>query len=185
MAAPRVASRYAKSLLTLAEERKELDVIERDIQTVLQTVKASEELQMLLASPVLKPDQKQRVLDAIFKPHLAPLMMEFITILVRKGRVGKLAHIAESCTMMLRQMKGIQTAEVITAVALESSAKERLLGELKRLHQGDVELKETINPDVIGGFVLRIEDRMLDASVRRSLNAMRRQLTEHDYDPEF
>ena len=185
MAAPRVASRYAKSLLTLAEERKELDVIERDIQTVLQTVQASDELQMLLASPVLKPDQKQRVLDAIFKPHLAPLMMEFITILVRKGRVGQLAHIAEACTKMLRQMKGIQTAEVITAVPLEGSAKDRLLAELKRLHQGEVELKETVNPDLIGGFVLRVEDRMLDASVRRSLNALRRELTEHDYDPEF
>ena len=185
MAAPRVASRYAKSLLTLADERKELDVVERDIQTVFQTVQASDELQLLLASPVLKPDQKQRVLDAIFKPHLSPLMMEFITILVRKGRVGQLAHIAEACTKMLRQMKGIQTAEVITAVPLEGSAKDRLLAELKRLHQGEVELKETVNPDLIGGFVLRVEDRMLDASVRRSLNALRRELTEHDYDPEF
>ena len=185
MAAPRVASRYAKSLLTLAEERKELDVIEGDIQTVLQTVEASDELQRLLESPVLKPDQKQRVLDAIFKPHLAPLMMEFITILVSKGRVGQLAPIAEACTLMLRQMKGIQTAEVITAVPLEGSAKERLLGELKRLHNGEVELKETVKPDLIGGFVLRVEDRMLDASVRRSLTEMRRQLTEHDYDPEF
>jgi F-type H+-transporting ATPase subunit delta len=185
MATPRVASRYAKSLLTLAEERKELDVVERDIHLVLNTVKASAELERLLASPVLKPDQKQRVLDAVFKPHLSPLMMEFITILVRKGRVGILAAVAEACVMVIRTMKGIQTAEVITAAPLEGAAKDRILAELKRLHNGDVELKESVNPELIGGFVLRVEDRMLDASVRRSLNRLRRELTEHDYEPEF
>lgn len=185
MATPRVASRYAKSLLTLAEERKELDVVERDIHLVLNTVKASAELERLLASPVLKPDQKQRVLDAVFKPHLSPLMMEFITILVRKGRVGILAAVAEACVMVIRTMKGIQTAEVITAAPLEGAAKDRILAELKRLHNGDVELKESVNPELIGGFVLRVEDRMLDASVRRSLNRLRRELIEHDYEPEF
>jgi F-type H+-transporting ATPase subunit delta len=185
MAAPRVASRYAKSLLTLAEERKELDVVEHDVATVLRTIQASEELARLLASPVLKPDQKQRVLDAVFKSHLGSMMMEFITILVRKGRVGMLSAIAEACTAMLRRMKGIQSAEVVTAVPLDGGAKDRLMAELKRMHDGDVELKETVNPDLIGGFVLRVEDRMLDASVRTNLERLRRQLTEHDYDPEF
>jgi F-type H+-transporting ATPase subunit delta len=185
MAAPRVASRYAKSLLSLAEERGELNAIEQDIETVRSTVHASGELQLLLASPVLKPDQKQRVLDAIFKAHVGAMMMEFIAILVRKGRVGILGHIADACTQLLRQMKGIQSAEVTTAVPLDGGAKDRLLSELKRLHNGEVELKETVNADLIGGFVLRVEDRMLDASVRQSLNRLRRELTEHDYEPEF
>jgi F-type H+-transporting ATPase subunit delta len=185
MSAPRVASRYAKSLLSLAEEKQQLDAVEKDIELVLNTVAASDELQLVLASPVLNADQKQRVLDAVFKEHLSPLMMEFITILVRKGRVSILAPIAEACTKMLRTMKGIQSAEVITAVSLEGAAKDRLMAELKRLHDGEVELKETVNPDIIGGFVLRVEDRMLDASVRRSLQRLRRELTEHDYDPEF
>ena len=112
-------------------------------------------------------------------------MMEFIAILVRKGRVGILGHIADAFTQLLRQMKGIQSAEVTTAVPLDGGAKDRLLSELKRLHNGEVELKETVNADLIGGFVLRVEDRMLDASVRQSLNRLRRELTEHDYEPEF
>ena len=185
MASPRVANRYAKSLLLLAEERGALECLENDIQLIEQTVSDSKDLNLMLASPIIKGDQKQRVLNAIFSGKIGDEAMAFLQMVVKKGRERQLRAMVSSCADMIRKRKNIQSAEVITAVPMDNETRAQVTEALSRLHDGTVELKETQDPRIIGGFVLRVEDRMIDASVRRQLQTVRRRLTENDYEPEL
>ena len=185
MAQPRVASRYAKSLLELAESRQELDRVEADLDLLARVLHGSSDLAALLASPVIKPDQKNRVLEAVFGQHLGTLVAGFLRLMVEKGREPYLAEILKSCQELLRKKKNILAAEVRSAAPLSADSRAALLQSIARVHNGPVELKETLSADSIGGYVLRLEDGMMDGSIKRQLEAVRRELVEHDYEPGF
>ena len=171
MAVARVASRYAKALLSLAEERGELDAVAQDLTTLEQVVEGNRELELMLQSPLVKADKKQAVLDAVFGSHLSPLTQAYLRILVQKGREGL--------------MRNIQEASVTTAVPLDDALRAKVLAQVAKIHQGQVELTEHVDANILGGYILQMGDRMIDASVKRQIRALGRELTEHDYEPEF
>jgi F-type H+-transporting ATPase subunit delta len=76
-------------------------------------------------------------------------------------------------------------AEVVTASPLDDESRARIESEIRKLHSGGIELQERVDDAIIGGYILRLDDRMVDASTRRQLQLMRRELTEHEYEPEF
>ena len=181
----RVASRYAKALLGLASERGELKAVESDINTLSSLVDSSKEFELLLVSPVVKPDQKKTVLTALLKDKLSEVTFMFIILLVSKGREGAIASIVEEAKSQLRAMNNIQAATVKTASPLDDDSRAKILAQVAKLHNGEVELKEIVDPEILGGFVLRLDDKEIDASIKRQLNTLGRKLTEHDYEPEF
>jgi F-type H+-transporting ATPase subunit delta len=185
MAQPRVASRYAKSLLDLAVERNELDRVALDMERIERTLLDSSDLLALLASPVVKADAKLRVLHALFAQDVSELSKGFIDILVQKGREPMLIYILKAWRELLRKKRNILSAEVRSAVPLSADSREGILSAIGRLHSGAVELKEVVDPTLIGGYVLRLEDKMMDVSIKRQLAAMRRELVEHQYEPGF
>ncbi len=185
MGSLRVASRYAKALLGLASERGELKAVESDINTLSSLVDSSKEFELLLVSPVVKPDQKKAVLTALLKDKLSEVTFMFIILLVSKGREGAIASIVEEAKSQLRAMNNIQAATVKTASPLDDDSRAKILAQVAKLHNGEVELKEIVDPEILGGFVLRLDDKEIDASIKRQLNTLGRKLTEHDYEPEF
>lgn len=185
MGSLRVASRYAKALLGLASERGELKAVESDINTLSSLVDSSKEFELLLVSPVVKPDQKKAVLTTLLKDKLSEVTFFFIILLVSKGREGAIASIVEEAKSQLRAMNNIQAATVKTASPLDDDSRAKILAQVAKLHNGEVELKEIVDPEILGGFVLRLDDKEIDASIKRQLNTLGRKLTEHDYEPEF
>ena len=185
MGSLRVASRYAKALLGLASERGELKAVESDINTLSSLVDSSKEFELLLVSPVVKPDQKKAVLTALLKDKLSEVTFMFIILLVSKGREGAIVSIVEEAKSQLRAMNNIQAATVKTASPLDDDSRAKILAQVAKLHNGEVELKEIVDPEILGGFVLRLDDKEIDASIKRQLNTLGRKLTEHDYEPEF
>ena len=185
MASIRVASRYAKALLGLASERGELSAIDNDINTLYNLVNSSSEFELLLVSPVVKPDKKKSVLEALFKDKISEVTFSFINLLVSKGRESLVPSIIEETKSQLRIMNNIQAATVKTANPLDDSSRGKILAEIEKLHSGEIELKEIVDPKILGGFVLRMDDKEVDASIKRQLKRLGRKLTEHDYEPEF
>ena len=185
MAQPRVASRYAKSLMDLAIERNELDRVALDMALLEKTLLGSADLMSLLASPVIKADQKLRVLRAIFSGEMSSLSQGFVDILVEKGREPMLIYILKAWSELLRKKRNILSAEVRSAVALSPASREGILSHISKVHKGTIELNEVVDPSLIGGFVLRLEDKMMDVSIKRQLAAMRRELVEHQYEAGF
>ena len=185
MSTPRAAKRYAKSLFSLAEERGAIEHMENDVRQLQEAITNSHELELLLKSPVVKADKKESILVRIFDQKISELSLEFVKILVRKGRESILPSIIEESLSLVRNMRNVRLAEVKTAVPMDDALRERVSKALKHLHDGDVELQETVEPALLGGFQLFMDNRMIDASIKREIDVLRRQITDHDYEPEI
>jgi F-type H+-transporting ATPase subunit delta len=148
-------------------------------------VDSSREFELLLVSPVVKPDKKKSVLEALLNGKVSEITFRFINLLVSKGRESAIPSILKEALAQLRTMNNIQAVTVKTASILDDDSKTRVLAEVAKLHDGEVELKEIVDPELLGGFILRMDDQEIDASIKRQLSTLRRKLTEHDYEPEF
>lgn len=180
-----VASRYAKSLLGLAIERKELESCFKDMKIVFETCHSSKDLSIMLKSPVIRADKKIAVLTAVFGKSVSELSMGFINIITKKKREMHLEGIAYAFMDQYKKYNNITTAKVSTAIALDKALKDKILAIVKTKATGDVELVEEVNEELIGGFVLKIDDTQLDASVQHQLKELKKNFNKNPYVKEF
>ncbi|CAN5267113.1 ATP synthase F1 subunit delta [soil metagenome] len=177
----RVAYRYAKSLIDLSIERGQLDQVREDMQLVFNTIRASHEFAVMLKSPVIKTDKKQEILKAIFGGKIGVISSEFIDIITRKHRERELEGIADSFLTQYKINKKILTAVITTASGLDKTLRDQVLQIVKGSTSSEVELTEQINKELIGGFVLRIGDQQVDASIIRQIKNLDRTFSENPY----
>ena len=182
MADQRVAARYAKSLLDLGQEMGTLDAVKADMDLLSKTMTESRELRLLLRNPIVKHDKKLAILKAIFEGKVSDMTLRFFTILTEKNRESAIEGIGPEFLAQFNVLRGIQSAEVTSATPL--TAVSRL--EIRRLvtqqtGHADVQLTEKVDPELIGGFVLRVGDNQIDDSVRTSLRKLRTSLQENSY----
>ena len=169
-----VASRYAKSLLDLAIEQKQLDAVYKDMTLLKHSIHASRELQVFLSSPVVKPVKKVDVLKALFFSHVSKITAGYLLLVVNKKRASILGEIAESFIQQYRAHNNITTAVITSAVKLDDAVRAKALSIVKGISKGEVELVEKVNPALIGGFILTVGDRQVDNSVSRQLNDLKK-----------
>jgi F-type H+-transporting ATPase subunit delta len=177
----RVSFRYAKSLLDLSLEKGQLEQVREDMQLVLDTVRESKDLSLMLKSPVIKTDKKLEVLKAIFGGKIGVISSQFIDIITRKRREMELEGIADSFLSQYKAHKQILTAVITTASGLDKSLREKVLQIVKGSTNSEVELTEKVNKDLIGGFVLRVGDQQVDASILRQIKNLDRSFSENPY----
>lgn len=177
MSVNRIASRYAKSLLQLAEEQGQLEAVRTDMDTFGSALE-HRELFLLLKSPIVHADKKISILDAIFKDKMNPLTMAFLRICVQKGREPYLTNIAEAFIAQYREKKNILSLKVISAAPLNDQVRNLIKEQVKAsgMAKGEIQLDTTVNPDLIGGFILELEDKRYDASVSRKLDLLRKEI---------
>jgi F-type H+-transporting ATPase subunit delta len=179
---PRLASRYAKSLLDLAIEQNALDSTLQDVQLMENVCRASRDFVNMLNSPIIKAGKKQQIIDAVIGNQLSPLTKAFATLLVNKGREGNLPEIVTAFIRQYKELKKIKTVKLTTASPINDTVKNAILNKLLgSMPDQSVDLKTEVNPDLIGGFVLQMEDKLFDASVRRDLNDIKAQFLDNSY----
>lgn len=178
----RVASRYAKSLLDLAQEQGTLEQVKQDMDLFSKTLNESRDLRLLLRNPIVKHDKKLAILRAVFGGKVTELTEKFFTIVTQKNRESALEFIGSEFLTQYNVLRGVQTAEVTTATALTPQLRaevETLVRQQTGLQQ--VTLTEKIDPDLIGGFVLRVGDQLIDDSVRYRLRRLRSEFSQNPY----
>jgi F-type H+-transporting ATPase subunit delta len=185
MAYSRVSKRYAKSLIGLATERNELDAAFKDMEFLLATIDANHDLKVMLSSPVINVDKKLHILDMVFGGSLNELSNKFIKLITEKGRESQLRNIAKDFVSQYKASKGINTATVSSASKLMPDALAKIEAIVKEYTGGTVELTESVDPDLIGGFVLRIGDMQLDTSIQNKLNDLRNEFDTNLYERDF
>ena len=177
-----VASRYAKSLLDLAEERGTLPQLRDDMELFGQTLRQNRELRLLLRNPIVKHDKKLAILRAIFGAKVSDLTMKFLTIITQKNREATLEYIGPEFMRQYNSLRGVQVAEVTTATPLTPELRAQVNALVRRqVDSQQVQLTETVNPELIGGFVLRVGDRLIDDSVRYRLQKLRTEFSKNPY----
>jgi F-type H+-transporting ATPase subunit delta len=177
----RVAYRYAKSLIDLSLEKGQLEQVREDMQLVYDTIHASHEFAIMLKSPIIKTDKKQEILKAIFGGKIGIISAEFIEIITRKRREMELIGIAEAFLNQYKKHKQILSAVITTASGLDKNLREKVLQIVKGSTTSEVVLEEKINKDLIGGFILRVGDQQVDASILRQIKNLDRSFSENPY----
>ena len=171
-----VADRYARSLMDLAREKGKVEEVRNDMKTLLAVERESREFALLLKSPVVKTDKKIAVLRSVFEGKVSALTMQFMALLTSKHREKILAGIAKAYNELYKRDRNIFTAVVTTAGGLDDKTRAKMLDLVKSQLNGEVELVEKVDPETIGGFVLRVGDRQIDRSVARQLANLKKDL---------
>lgn len=181
MAETRVSHRYAKSLHDLALEQGQLEQVREDMQLVFTTIRDSHDLAIMLKSPIIKTDKKQHILKAVFGGKIGVITTEFIDIITRKRRESQLGGIAESFLEQYKRHKNILTAVITSASGLDENLRKQVMEIVKGAAGSQVELIEKVDKDLIGGFVLRVGDQQVDASILRQIKNIDRSFSENPY----
>jgi F-type H+-transporting ATPase subunit delta len=178
----RIASRYAKSLIDLASEQGKLDRVLADM-TAFAAATKQRDFALLLKSPIVKADKKEQVIKAIWGDKMDPLTISFLQIILRKGRESGLDEIASEFINQYRTIKGISIVEITSAEPLSAETLEAIRTKLvsSKLTHGQVDFRTSVDPNLIGGFVISFEDKLYDASVRHQLDLLRKQFNSKDY----
>lgn len=178
----RVASRYAKSLIELAQERGILENVYQDMLLFSKTATESRDLGLMLRNPIIKHDKKLAVLKAIFTGKVTDLTLSFFTIITEKNREAVLTSVAAEFLTQYNLFNKIQKAQVTTATPLTPELRaefSRMV--ISRTGMNTVVLEEVVNPALIGGFILRIGDIQIDDSIRTSLLRLKNKLKDNSY----
>lgn len=170
----KVASRYAKSLIDLAQEQGSLEVIKVDMEQIVALIKSSSELQAVLGNPIIKTDKKNSILEALFKDKVRPEILGFFNIMVRKGRSELVYATAQEFIREYNEVKGIVKAEVTSATALSEANLQSLKAKIAQEINAEVILTNKVDETLIGGFVVKVGDRQLDVSIAGKLNKLER-----------
>lgn len=179
---PRLASRYAKSLLDLAVERSQLEPVYADMNYLQQLTKGSRDFLNLLRSPVVSGDKKQAVIDSITGKNISELTAAFIRLLVNKSREGELPEIITAFIQQYKSKKGIHVVKLTTASPVSEEVKRSLIEQVKKTSaMENIELEEKVDPNLIGGFVLQAGDKLIDASIAYDLRNVARQFENNDF----
>lgn len=173
-----VAFRYAKSLIGLAQEKNVLDTVYQDMQFFSRVCHENRALVVALQSPVVKHHKKFDILKAIFQERVSPVTFTIFEIITRKNREAVLPAVAEAFSEQYRELKNIQTAHVTTVTPLTEAQRQQFSQQIAEATGKQVALQEKIDPKLIGGYVLRVGDRQVDASIKNRLNDLRVRFTQ-------
>jgi F-type H+-transporting ATPase subunit delta len=181
MEGTRAASRYAKSFIDLSTEQGVLEQAYADMKLIAEVCAANHEFVSFLKSPIIKTDKKQEVLKQVFAGKLNKVTEAFVRLITDKKREIYLQQIANEFISQYKEKKKILTAVVTTANGIDENIRKKVMEIVKGSSQSDVVLEEKIDKDIIGGFVLRVGDKQIDASIASKLNLLKRSFNENPF----
>lgn len=173
----RIAVRYAKALFDTAIEKNVIDQVKNDINLVAQ-VCADELMAQLIDSPVCKPSEKKKAFSSIFKTKVNQLTLDFLQMVIDNKRERYIVGMCRNFLSRYNSYANIKQAHVVTATTLDSDIVEKIRMAIAKLYNANVELSLAEDPSLIGGFVLRIDDEQLDASISTKLRNVKKDFTE-------
>lgn len=178
---PRLASRYAKSLIDLAVERNELEAVHSDVLLLQSILRSNPDVSVLLKSPVIKADKKIKILGAILDGKINAITSGFIRLLAIKGRESVLTEIAAAFEQQYNVIKGITHVKLTSAAPLEPALLNMIREKVETTAGRKIELETAVNANLIGGFVLETGNELFDASVLRDLKDIKKQFLKNIY----
>ena len=173
-----VAARYARALFILTEKRGETAPALEDLKAMGEVLKPGSRVGGLFATPQVLLSDKRKVLLEMLKGRVSHAVVLFIDLLLRKNRLGELAHVVHGFEAIVEKQQGIQRAQVVSAVPLTDAERDTLHAQLEKSTQSKIRLTTRVDDRLVGGALVRIGDRVIDRSVRTLLEQIERQLSE-------
>jgi F-type H+-transporting ATPase subunit delta len=169
-----MAGRYAAALFELARDERQLDAVERDLATLARMLEASPDLRRLVRSPVLTTDDQAKGLNALLaQAGIAGLAGNFVNLIVRNRRLFALADMIKAFRALLARERGEVSADVASAHPLTPEQMQALSDTLRASIGKNVSIQTRVDPNLLGGLVVKVGSRMIDSSLRTKLNNLK------------
>ena len=172
----KITVRYAKALFALAREKNQIDVFKTDISVVFSVLQSSTDFNFLLESPVVPTSQKIKTIRLIFQGNIDETTLRFLELIVENKREQHIPGICRNFLDLIRREQGVKTALVTSAGPLSGETVAQLKTLLEKNYKAKVEMSEKVNEELLGGFVLRIDDQQYDASIATQLKKVKETL---------
>lgn len=169
------ARRYARALLAVALEKGDPAELGRELQQAVELLDAHPELQKVLTHPAISAERKRLIASAVFK-GASDLFSRLLQLLVERERTLLLPDVAQAYHTLWNTQRSVVAAEAVTASALAAEQASGLATALGRATGKTVELKNAIDPEILGGVLVKMEGRIFDGTVRGRLKSLRQQL---------
>lgn len=179
---PRLSGRYAKSLLDLSIEKNQLDTVYADMKFLKSMFSGNADFVAMLISPVIHADKKEKIIESITLSRVSELTSSFIRLLVRKTRESYLPEIVKAFVEQYNKLKDIHHVKITTAVPMSNELQETLLQKIRvNTPIQKIELETNVEDELVGGFTLEVGGTLVDASILKDLNDVRKQFKSNEY----
>lgn len=166
---------YAKALFDLAKDKNLLTDIKTDMSSLLDAVNNSPEFKDLISNPTMNKTSKIELFSKLFSGKLKAETSSFLTLLITKGRMAELGSVCESYIHMVNTESNTVLVKLTTASQITDEAKNQIAS--KALGTAKYEVETIVNPDIIGGYILEFDNKMIDQSLSTKINIIKKDLT--------
>jgi F-type H+-transporting ATPase subunit delta len=173
-----IAQRYARALFQAALDQGAADEVFGDVESFLAARGKTPALGRVFESPQVPTEDKHRLLDTFLKGRVHKVFLDLLHVLIDKKRIMYAGDVAEAYRHFYETHKGILEVKAITAVPLEEAQRARLIRRLEEQTKKTIRLTSVVDAEILGGVILRLEDRLIDGSVRYQLAELKRRLAE-------
>ena len=171
-----ISVRYARALFEVSEERDMTATIKNDTELVANVCSRSIEFMQLLNNPVIRASQKIKLVSLIFKDKINELTLDFLNLVLQNKRETFIPDICRNILSLIKEARGIKTVMLTTAAETDEESLENIAMILEKELEGQVEISARIDPRIIGGMILRIDDKQYDASIAAQLKKIKKEL---------
>jgi len=176
MASTKAAIRYATAILDLSKSKGVSEVVNNDMKSIASTIKGNAELNTFIQNPTIKVEVKERALLEVFA-SADKVTKGLLHLLFENKRFEILEVIAAEYSKLFDIMNNVEVAKVTTAVAMDAALEAKVLAKIATLSDKKITTENTVDPSIIGGFILRIGDQQYNASVANRLQVLKRELS--------
>ncbi|MCH8903629.1 MAG: ATP synthase F1 subunit delta [Bacteroidetes bacterium] len=181
----RLSTRYAKSLLSFAIEQGNVDDLHKDAELLIMEIDKSEDLSSLLKSPIIKGEEKMKILISLFGDRVTATMQIFLQTVIDKRREFYLKEMCLQYLVLYNKHKNIVKAKLTTAVEIDNTIIDQVIELVKSKTNKKVELSKEIDGSLVGGFILEYEDYLYDASIAHQLHLLKQEFRDNEYIKKF
>ena len=177
----RATIRYAKSLISISKEQNSLETSFNDMLLVSSVCSSNKDFVNLLKTPIVKTDLKIKIFNELLAKSISDLTLSFIILIAKKKREILLPEIAECFIALYKNNKNIKEVSVVTAKPLDDDLRKEVMSYIEKQSNSKIELEEIIDESLIGGAIIRMDDKQLDASISSKLKSLKNQFSENLY----
>jgi F-type H+-transporting ATPase subunit delta len=171
----KISVRYSRAIFQSAVEKKNLDKVYQDMIFISEICRTPETKEFL-QSPIISPSKKQAIFHKMFDGNIEKITLSLIDLTVKNGRESFIPAIARNFIHETKKYRGITESVLTTAVKVDDEVKKQITTLISDIFKTTVELKETVDPEIIGGFILQIDDNYIDASIKNKLRKIKKEL---------
>jgi F-type H+-transporting ATPase subunit delta len=171
----KISVRYSRALFELALEKKLLDKVYQDMIFISEICK-NPETKEFLKSPIIIPSKKEAIFHSMLEGNVEDITLLLLDLIVKNGRESFIPLIALNFIHETKKYKGITESVLTTAVKVDDNVKKQVTDLISDIFKTKVELKENIDPGIIGGFILQIDDKYIDTSIKNKLRKIKKEL---------